>query len=97
MIAGINGKEELYVADITGNFFEYKATAIGENDEKIKEKLREEYNPEMTINESIKLGLKIFKDLKTDNFSIDNFDVAYIKKEDKKIIRLKGEELKKFD
>jgi proteasome alpha subunit len=37
MVAGIDNKPELFVSDVTGNYFEYYATAIGENDEKIKE------------------------------------------------------------
>ena len=41
MMAGINRKNpELYTSDVTGNYFSYNANAIGEDDEKIKEKLR---------------------------------------------------------
>src|SRR3972149_348531 len=44
MIGGVaNNKPSLYTSDVTGNYFSYFANAIGENDEKIKEKLRERY------------------------------------------------------
>ena len=44
MVAGKNGKEcKLYTSDITGNYFEYNAMAIGENDDKLKDVLRKEY------------------------------------------------------
>ena len=56
-------KAYLYTSDVTGNFFAYKANAIGENDEKIKEILRKDFNEEMNIEEGIKFALKIFKDL----------------------------------
>ena len=50
MMAGINDKSpELYTSDITGNYMLYRANAIGESDDKIKEKLREKYKPGLTL------------------------------------------------
>ena len=50
MIAGKNGPEsKLYTSDITGNYFEYNAVAIGENDEKLKDELRKEYKKDMPL------------------------------------------------
>ena len=41
LLAGVNkGKAHLYSSDVTGNYFAYRANAIGENDERIKEVLR---------------------------------------------------------
>jgi proteasome alpha subunit len=97
MVAGISEKKpKLYVSDVTGNYFDYKANAIGENDEKIKEMLREEFDDEMTIEDGIKMGLKIFKKLLEKNFDLSRFDVAYIKNDECVIKRLEGEELKKY-
>jgi proteasome alpha subunit len=102
MIAGIDGKGRLFVSDITGNYFEYHASAIGENDEKIKELLRKEYKKEMKIEEAIKIGMNIFKEVKGKNFNAENFDAAFIlssdseKGKDKKIQRLNGNKLKGY-
>ena len=96
MLAGIDSKTKLYVSDITGNYFEYYATAIGENDEKIKEALRKEYKHGIKVEDAIKLGLSVFKEVKGKNFNIDNFDAACILKSDKKITRFGGEKLKKY-
>jgi len=96
MIAGVNHKGKLYASDITGNYFAYKAFAIGENDEKIKEMLRKEYNEKMTIKDGIKLALKIFKKIQGNNFDLERFDVGYIDIVDKKLKRLQGEGLKKY-
>jgi proteasome alpha subunit len=97
MIAGMNkGKGELYVSDVTGNYFSYRAYAIGENDEKIKEKLREGYSNDLNIEEGIKLALKIFKEIQEKNFDVARFEVAHIKKNINKIERLDGEKLKKY-
>jgi proteasome alpha subunit len=97
MMAGITkNKPKLFVSDITGNYLSYKATAVGEYDDKIKEELREEYHDKITVDEAIKLALKIFKKVLDKNFDISRFEAAYIKSEEKKIKRLKEEDLRKF-
>jgi proteasome alpha subunit len=97
MVAGISGdKPKLFVSDVTGNYFGYEASAIGENDEKIKEMLREEYEKKLNIEESIKLGLKIFKKILGKNFNIDRFDIGYVTIKDKRLKRESEEELKKY-
>lgn len=97
MVAGKNGQDcKLYTTEITGNYLEYNAIAIGENDEKIKEILRKEYKKEMTIEQSIKLALDIFKRVLGDKFDIQRFNISYIKNEDGKLNRLKNNELAKF-
>ena len=94
MIAGINGRKgEVFVSDITGNYFSYFANAIGENDERIREKLREDYKKELTIKQGVKLVLDIFKEIKGKDFNVDKFELVYIKKDDKKVKRLEGEEI----
>jgi proteasome alpha subunit len=97
MIAGVNGKPQLFISDVTGNFFEYYASAIGENDDKIKEALRAGFKKDMKTEEALRLGIQIFKDIKGKNFNIDYFDAAIILNEkDKKVKRLNGESLKKY-
>lgn len=90
------GKSHLYTSDVTGNFFAYRANAIGENDEQIKETLRAEFKEEMSVEEGIKFALSIFKKLMGKNFEIERFDVAYIKTADPKIVRLHGQALNKY-
>jgi len=97
MTAGTtNSTPKLFVSDVTGNYFEYKASAIGENDEKIKEMLREEYEDKLNIDDCIKLGLKLFKKILGKNFDIDRFDVGYVSTKEKKLKRVEGAELKKY-
>ena len=97
MTIGINGKKsELFVSDITGNYFSYHANAIGENDDKIKEKLKEKYKQSLKIKEGVKLALEIFKDIKGTKFSLSKFELVYINSENKKIERLEGEEIKEI-
>ncbi len=97
LVGGVlKGKAHLYTSDVTGNYFAYNANAIGENDEKIKEILRRDYEENMTIEEGIKFAFKIFKEMMGKNFELERFDVGYVKKDDEKLVRLHGDELKKY-
>ncbi len=97
MVAGISkGKSHLYTSDITGNFFAYRANAIGENDEQIKEELRKDFNETMSMEDGIKFVMKIFKEILGKNFETTRFDVAIIPSKDAKISKISGEELKKY-
>jgi len=97
MVAGINDKiPELYVSDITGNYLLYHANAIGENDEKIKDKLRDEFKPGLTLKKGVKLALDIFKEIQDKKFELKKFELAYIKNDDLRVNRKDGEELNEF-
>ena len=97
MLAGVAKKKgHLYTTDVTGNYYAYRANAIGENDEQIKEELRKSFNDEMTIEEGIKFVLKIFKEILGKNFELSRFDVGYITLKDQKLTRLHGDDLKKY-
>ena len=99
MIAGKNGKDDcrLYTSDITGNYFEYNAVAIGENDEKIKEELRKQYRKDMTLKESIKLGMDIFKQILGEDFDVQRFNIGYIKNDEGKLRKLNKEEIASYN
>ncbi len=94
MVAGKTGKEcKLYTSDITGNYFEYNAVAIGENDEKIKEILRKKYKKDLSLKEAIKLGLNIFKEILEEDFDINRFNISYIENKEGKLRKLNKEEI----
>ena len=96
MIAGMKGKKpEVYVSNVSGNYFSYHANAIGENDDKIKEKLREKYKSDLTVKKGVKVVLDIFKEIQGNKFNVEKFEVVYIH-EDGKIQTLEGAELKNF-
>ncbi len=97
MIAGLNGnKPELYTSDITGNYLSYNAHAIGEDDDKIKEKLREQYKEDLTLKQGVKLTLEIFKEIQEKKFNIEKFELVYIPKDKGKLERLEGEDINKL-
>ncbi len=97
IIAGVSNKApSLYTSDITGNYFSYYATAIGENDEQIKEKLRERYKKDSNIKKGIKIALDIFKEIQGSKFNLNRFELGYIDKEEGKLKRIKGKDLQEF-
>jgi len=97
LLAGVNkGKAHLYTSDVTGNYFAYKANAIGENDEKIKEILRSEFKQTIGVEDGISFTFKIFKKILGKNFDVNRFDVAYIKTQDANLVRIQGNDLKKY-
>lgn len=97
MVAGVkNKKPELYTSDITGNYFSYYTNAIGENDDKIKEKLREKYKEDLNLKRGIKIAIEIFREIQGKNFDIGQFEITYIKNDEGKLRRLVGSELLEF-
>lgn len=97
MIAGINGKKgEVFVSDVTGNYFSYYANVIGENDDKIREELREKYKQNLTIKQGVKLALEIFEKVQGPKFNIKKFELSYIPKEEAKLKKLEGESIKEL-
>ena len=97
MVAGLLGDEvKVYTTDVTGNYFEYYANAIGENDLKLKEKLRQKYSKDLTIKKGVKLAIEIFKEVKGEKFDLDKFELAYISNNDRKIERIEGKKIGDF-
>ena len=58
--------------------------------------LRSDYKENVSIDEGIKFCMKIFKEVLGKNFETSRFEVGYILNSDEQIVRLEGEELKKF-
>lgn len=97
MVGGVaKGKAHLYTTDVTGNFYAYRANAVGENDEQIKEELRKDFKDTMTIEQGISFVMKLFKEILGKNFELSRFEVGYVKKDDPKIQKIEGEDLKRF-
>ncbi|MFH1972259.1 MAG: archaeal proteasome endopeptidase complex subunit alpha [archaeon] len=68
----------LYVTEPTGIFFQYKATAVGENSDAIKQILRKEYNENMSVEDGIKLAVKALKKVMVKDFDAKRIDGALI-------------------
>ncbi len=97
LITGIDESgAKLYQTDPTGIFFEYKAIAIGEYESEIEEVLHKEYKETITIEDALKVVIKALAKLIDKDFNTDRIDAAFIKNQNKKIVNLSSEDLKKY-
>lgn len=96
LFAGVEDEPKLFVTDVTGIFFEYKATAIGEAETELKEFLDKNYKDGLTIQEGVKLGITGLKTVLGKDIDTDRLDVAYIKTSDKLFKKMSKEEIKKL-
>lgn len=94
MVAGIQDKKgRLYTSDITGNYYEYYANAIGEDDSAIKDQLREKYKKEITLKKGIEVAVEIMKKVRGEKFKIDKLELAYLENEKSGIKRTEGRKI----
>ena len=96
LFAGINSEPELFLTDPTGIYFQYKATAIGEAENEIKEILVKEYKETMSIDDAITLSIRALKKVLGKEFDIKRIDCAYIRLDDKKFKRMEIKNLQKL-
>jgi len=73
----------LYGTEPTGIFFEYKATALGEAADPVKEILHKEYSEGMSSDEGIKLCIRALKKVLGKDFDLRRIDGAYIDTKEK--------------
>ncbi|MBI2650550.1 archaeal proteasome endopeptidase complex subunit alpha [Candidatus Woesearchaeota archaeon] len=96
LVAGIDDHTpRLFETDPIGIFFQYRATAIGEGEIEVEEILHNEYKPNLTIEEGLKLSLKALKKVLGENFNVERIDAAYINVTEKKFKRLVKSKIEK--
>lgn len=97
LVAGIDADgPKLFETDPTGIYFQYRATAIGEGEPEVEEILNKEYNPEMTIEDGLKLALSALVTILGKEFQTQRIDAAYIRTDEKKFIQVKKDKLDKL-
>lgn len=95
LFAGVNDRPELYVTDPTGIYFEYKATAIGEGENEIKDILDKNYRESMSIDDGLKLAVKALKKVLGKDFHIERVDGMYITNKEKQFTRIDKDKIAK--
>ena len=68
----------------------------GENDGKVKEKLKEKWKKDLTLKQGVKLALDILKETQGKDFKNEGFELAIIETKKGKLKRFIGDELKEF-
>lgn len=89
LVVGIDAKgPSLYETDPTGIFFGYHAAVIGEGETKIEEIFQKEYKKDLTIEAGLRLAIKAMDKSLEDNFSVDRLDCAFIRSDEKKLVKV---------
>lgn len=97
LFAGVDDEgAQLYVTDVTGIYFRYKATALGEAETQLKEVLEKEYTDDLTIEQGIKLGINAMRKVFGKDFDIERIDGAFIKTSDRAFKRISKDYLRKL-
>ncbi len=97
LFAGVDDEgPQLYVTDVTGIYFRYKATALGEAETPLKEILEKEYAEDLTIEQGIKLGINAMRKVFGKEFDIERIDGAYLKTSDRLFKKISKDYLRKL-
>ena len=84
LIAGVDDAPRLFETDPTGIYFEYRATAIGEGETKVKALLHERYRADLTRDDALALAIEGLKQVLDKDFATDRIDAAAISSESKR-------------
>lgn len=95
LVGGIDcdGLPKLFKTDPSGNYIRYKACCIGQGGENGMGTLTSGYKEEMSLEEAILLAGKVMKENLEQKINKNNFQISYIKSQDKRIVNLTVEEL----
>ncbi len=96
LIGGVDGEPKLFLTEPSGIFYEYKATAVGENAEIAIKVLEDNYNEKLKIEDAIKLGIKAIKTALGNKFKKERIEIAVIPVDTKKFRKFKREEVENF-
>jgi len=96
LIAGVNSRPRLFLTDPTGIYWEYKATAIGEAEDELKEILVKEYKEIMTLDDGMRLGISALKRVLGKDFNVERLDGCIINMADKKFKKITKDDLRKY-
>ena len=95
LIAGVDEEPRLYETDPTGIYFEYRASVIGEGEQKIKPLLHSEYKDGLSLDDALKLAIRGLKQVLEKDFSVDRVDAAYVDAKTREYTRIERERIEK--
>ena len=97
LFAGIDhDAPRIVVTEPSGIYFEYHATAIGQNSDEIVDILNKEYKASMTMKQGAQMAIRALKKVLGDNFGIDRVEGASISIAEKTIAKYSKDDLKKM-
>ncbi len=94
IFGGVDEQPELYITHPGGAFYSYEAYAAGMNSDKVNDILREEYNPDFSLEEAIILALKAITKAQEEELTPNLLEIAVITVKDREFKFLSIEEIK---
>src|SRR3989338_4630943 len=97
LVAGVDDAgPQLFLTDVTGIYFQYKATAVGELEAQLKEILEKEYKDNLTLENGLKLAVGAFKKVFGKEFDPDRLDGAIVKADTRQFEKIDKETIRKL-
>ncbi|MFX1275321.1 MAG: archaeal proteasome endopeptidase complex subunit alpha [Promethearchaeota archaeon] len=87
---------QIFTTSPSGIYRSFKAYAIGSGETTARDYITENYKPDLTFDELIKLALNALKESSEDELNKDNLRLGYIKSEDKQFKICSKEEIEQF-
>lgn len=94
LIAGVNEEPHIFETDPSGSYWEYKATAIGENSDEVRDILKDKYEEGMSREDAVDLALHAFHVGTEERFNEKSLELAYVSA-DGEFNKLSESEIKK--
>ncbi|UYP46746.1 Proteasome subunit alpha [Candidatus Lokiarchaeum ossiferum] len=98
LIVGVDpdGMPRITTTSPSGTYWSWRGTAMGRNSDAARETLNKELNDEMSLEELVKLGIKILKESTDEEFEDENLSIATISAEERKFELLKYDRIKAY-
>ncbi|MBD3230589.1 MAG: archaeal proteasome endopeptidase complex subunit alpha [Candidatus Lokiarchaeota archaeon] len=100
LIAGVDEDmaPNLFMTDPSGAYWSFKATAIGQNADDVKDYLASKYHPNLSLDDAVVLSINGLKKSMSDDENLDpvNVEIAVVKTEDRKFYRYSIDEIKEY-
>ncbi len=90
------GGPQIFTTSPSGIYRSFKAYALGNGEATAREYLKENYKPDLSFNDLVKLTLRALIETMEEEPSKDNIRLAFIKSEDKKFHACSKDEIEKF-
>ena len=97
IIAGVDATgPRLFKTDPAGQYFSYKATAMGRGEQKIEEILEKKYKESLSLDEAILLAIEALKNSSSEKLTAKNIDVAVVPSDTKEYRKLTEQEVEEY-
>jgi proteasome alpha subunit len=80
LIAGTGSTPKLFETDPSGSYWEYKATAIGENTDAVRDIFNKEYKEDMSLDDAVNLALRALYKGTNERFNERSIEISAISK-----------------